>query len=385
MVCIIRDSMKPTTPFSAAAVFAAALVLAACGKHEGGAAPAASAAPPPLPVTAIRAEAKRVPISLEGVGQAEGSREVEIRARVSGIIEKRLYDEGAAVPAGKVLFIIDPAPYELAVQQARAALMQERSRRSLAELEAKRLEPLAAEKAISQRELDQARASAMQAEAAVAAADAKLKQAELDLSYTRITAPIGGVTGRALRSEGSLVTANTDSALLTTLTQVNPVWVRFPLAEGDFNRIRGARQASRVQLLGTDGAIAADNGRLNFAASTVDAKTGAVQLRAEFANPTLKWLPGQFAKVRILAGEQTAFLVPQAAVSQTEQPRMVMTVGPEGKVVPKPVQSSGWFGTDAIIVGGLNEGDMIIVDNLVKVRPGMTVQANVPTPKAAAR
>jgi membrane fusion protein (multidrug efflux system) len=96
-------------------------------------------------------------------------------------------------------------------------------------------------------------------------------------------------------------------------------------------------------------------------------------------------MPGQFAKVRILAGEQQAFLVPQAAVSQAEQTRMVMTVGPEGKVVPKPVQSSGWLGTDAIIVGGLNEGDMVIVDNLVKVRPGMTVQANVPTPKAAAR
>ena len=320
-----------------------------------------------------------MPISLEAVGQAEGSREVEIRARVSGILEKRLYDEGAAVPAGKILFIIDPAPYDLAAQQARAALQQERSRRELAELEAKRLEPLAAEKAISQRELDQARAAASQAEAAVASADAKLKQAELDLSYTRISAPIGGVSGRALRSEGSLVTANTDTALLTTLTQVNPVWVRFPLAESDFNRIRGAREASRVQLLGTDGAIAADNGHLNFAASTVDAKTGAVQLRAEFANPTLKWLPGQFAKVRILAGEQTAFLVPQAAVSQ------VMTVGPEGKVVPKPVQSSGWLGTDAIIVGGLNEGDMVIVDNLVKVRPGMTVQANTPAPKEAQR
>src|SRR5438067_7101156 len=154
--------MKPTaTPPSAAAVIACALLLAACGKHDGGA-PAASAAPPPLPVTAIRAEAKRVPISLEAVGQAEGSREVEIRARVSGILEKRLYDEGAAVPAGKILFIIDPAPYDLAAQQARAALQQERSRRELAELEAKRLEPLAAEKAISQRELDQARAAASQ-------------------------------------------------------------------------------------------------------------------------------------------------------------------------------------------------------------------------------
>jgi membrane fusion protein, multidrug efflux system len=165
---------------------------------------------------------------------------------------------------------------------------------------------------------------------------------------------------------------------------VNPVWVRFPLAEGDFNRIRGAEHSARVQVIAADGTVAADNGRLNFAASTVDAKTGAVQLRAEFANPTQRWLPGAFAKVRVLAGQQTAFLVPQAAVSQTDQSRQVMTVGPEGKVVPKPVTSSGWLGTDAIIVSGLNEGDMVIVDNLVKVRPGMTVQANVPAPKSAA-
>jgi len=361
---------------------AAALALSACGKHEAPA--AAGATPPPLPVSAIRVAAQRLPISLEAVGQAEGSREVEIRARVTGILEKRLYDEGAAVPAGKVLFIIDPAPYVLAVDQARAALQQEKSRRELAQVEVKRLEPLAAEKAISQREADQALATLHQAEAAVASADAKLKQAELDLGYTRITAPIGGVTGRALRSEGSLVTANTDSALLTTITQVNPVWVRFPLAEGDFNRIRGAEHSARVQVIGADGTVAADNGRLNFAASTVDAKTGAVQLRAEFANPTQRWLPGAFAKVRVLAGQQTAFLVPQAAVSQTDQSRQVMTVGPEGKVVPKPVTSSGWLGTDAIIVSGLNEGDMVIVDNLVKVRPGMTVQANVPAPKSAA-
>jgi membrane fusion protein (multidrug efflux system) len=361
---------------------AAALALSACGKHEAPA--AAGATPPPLPVSAIRVAAQRLPISLEAVGQAEGSREVEIRARVTGILEKRLYDEGAGVPAGKVLFIIDPAPYVLAVDQARAALQQEKSRRELAQVEVKRLEPLAAEKAISQREADQALATLHQAEAAVASADAKLKQAELDLGYTRITAPIGGVTGRALRSEGSLVTANTDSALLTTITQVNPVWVRFPLAEGDFNRIRGAEHSARVQVIGADGTVAADNGRLNFAASTVDAKTGAVQLRAEFANPTQRWLPGAFAKVRVLAGQQTAFLVPQAAVSQTDQSRQVMTVGPEGKVVPKPVTSSGWLGTDAIIVSGLNEGDMVIVDNLVKVRPGMTVQANVPAPKSAA-
>lgn len=372
-----------TTSTFARFFVAAATVLALCGCGKGNE-PAAKQAPPPaLAVTTIRVAAKAVPISLEAVGQAEGSREVEIRARVSGVLEKRLYDEGAAVPAGKPLFVIDPATYELAVQEARAALLQEKTRRDLAEIEAKRLEPLVKERAVSQREMDQAVATARQAAAAIASAEAKLKEAELNLSYTRIAAPIGGVTGRALRSEGSLVTANTDSSLLTTIAQVNPIWVRFPLAEADFNRIRGTARNARVQLVAEDASVLADNGRLNFASTTVDARTGAIQLRAEFPNPNTRWLPGQFAKVRILAGEQRAFLVPQAALTQGEQSKSVMTVGPEGKVVPKPVQTANWLGTDAIVTGGLNEGDVVIVDNLVKVRPGMTVQANPPTQAAS--
>src|SRR6185312_2182628 len=148
--------------------------------------------------------------------------------------------------------------------------------------------------------------------------EAKLKQAQLDLSYTRVVAPISGVTGRALRSEGSLVTANTDAALLTTLTQVNPIWVLFPLAEPDFNRVRGAKNV-RVAIVDEAGAVLADNGRLNFSGTTVDPKMGAVQLRAEFPNPTTRWLPGQFLKIRLLAGEQRAMLVPQGAVLQTDQ------------------------------------------------------------------
>jgi membrane fusion protein (multidrug efflux system) len=200
-----------------------------------------------------------------------------------------------------------------------------------------------------------------------------------------VIAPIGGISGRALRSEGSLVTANTDSSLLTTLTQVDPIWVLFPLAESDFSRVRGAKQATRVQLVGEDGAILADHGRLNFTSTTVDAKTGAVQLRAEFANPGARWLPGQFVKVRILAGEQDAMLVPQAAVQQTDQARIVMTVGPDGKVVPKPVQTANWIGTDMVVTGGLDDGDQVIVDNLVKVRPGAPVQPHAPgeAPKGA--
>jgi membrane fusion protein (multidrug efflux system) len=366
-----------TTPTLRVAAAVLLVSLAACSKHPGnGDAKAAGAAAAPLPVTAIKVVPQKVPVSLEGVGQAEGSREVEIRSRVSGILERRHYQEGATVVAGQTLFIVDPMPYELAVQQAKAALTQERVRRELAESEAKRLQPLAEEKAISRRELDQAEAAAKQAGAAIASAEAKLKEAELNLSYTRVTAPIGGITGRALRSEGSLVTANTESSLLTTLTQVDPIWVRFPLAENDFNRIRGARNA-RVQLVGEGGAIVADRGRLNFTGTTVDTKTGAVQMRAEFANSGTKWLPGQFVKVRVLAGEQVAILVPQAAVLQTDQAKMVMTVGPDGKVVPKPVQTSSWIGSDTVITAGLDEGDTVIVDNLVKVRPGASVQPNL--------
>jgi membrane fusion protein, multidrug efflux system len=359
-------------------VATAPVVLSSCGK-----APASAAAPEALPVTTLRAAARPVPISLEAVGQAEGSREVEIRARVTGILEKRLYEEGMAVEAGKPLFVIDPAPYVLAAEQAKAALVQEKVRRELAEVDAKRLEPLAADKAVPQRELDQALATEKNAAAAILSADAKLKDAELNLSYTRITAPISGITGRAQRSEGSLVTANTDSSLLTTMTQVNPIWVRFSLAESDFNRVRGKEGTARVQAIAEDGSVAADNGRLNFAASVVDAKSGAIEMRAEFPNPQRKWLPGQFIKVRVLAGEQTAMLVPQAAISQNEQSRTVMVVGPEGKVVVKPIRTANWIGTDAVVTSGLTEGDLVIVDNLVKLRPGTLVQAKQPPPAAS--
>ena len=351
---------------------AAVLVLAACAKKDAGPQQQGSA-PPPMPVTVVKVSQQKVPVSVEAVGQAEGSREVEIRARVTGILEKRLFQEGAPVVAGQTLFEIDPAPYELAVQQARAALQQERVKRELAESEARRLAPLAEEKAISQRELDQAVATARTASAAIAAAEANLKQAELNLSYTKITAPISGITGRAVRSEGSLVTANTDSSLLTTITQVNPVWVRFSLPEADYASVRGNEKRARVQIVGEDGTVVAD-GKLNFTGSTVDQKTGGVQLRAEFANPANRWMPGQFAKLRILAGEREGMLVPQQAVMQGDQSRLVMTVGAGNKVTPKPVQTAGWVGGDTVITSGLAEGDMVIIDNLVKLRPGAVVQ-----------
>jgi membrane fusion protein (multidrug efflux system) len=378
----LRASLRHP-PFFALAV-SAAVLLGACAKGDS----KAGAAPAALPVATVKVSTQKVPVSLESVGQAEGSREVEIRARVSGILEKRIYEEGSQVNAGTVMFQIDPVPFQLAVQEAKATLAQEHARSELANSDAKRLEPLAAEKAIAQRDYDTAVATAKTSTAAIASADAKLKEAELNLSYSTITAPISGITGRAERSEGSLVTAGTDSALLTRLTQVNPIWVRFSLAEQDFSRIRGAERDSKVQLVANDNTIAADNGKLNFSASTVDPRLGTVQLRAEFANPSGRWLPGQFAKVRILAGNQSAILVPQAALLQNEQSRIVMVVGPDGKAQSRAVTIANWLGNDAIITAGLNDGDQVITDNLVKVRVGTAVQPKdaagaAPAPAAA--
>ena len=361
------------------AAVCAALLLTACGKDNDDAAKKkAGAAPQAIPVIVKEVQLQRVPIVLDAVGQAEGSREVEVRARVSGILEKRLFSEGAPVRAGAVLFVIDRAPYEIAVAQAKAALSQERARQELAQRESERLKMLAGQRAISQREFEESQSSVKQIGAAIEGAQAKLAEAQLNLSYTNVKAPISGITGRAVRSEGSLVTANTEASLLTTLTQVQPIWVRFSLAEPDFERIRGNEKRAKVNVLDEKGAVAAPNGRLNFAGTAVDAKLGTVQLRAEFANPGERWLPGQFVKVQILAGEQEAFLVPQAAVVQTEQTRAVWLAGADGKAVMRPIQTAGWVGSDWLVTGGLAAGDAVIVDNLIKMRPGVTVQVRAP-------
>jgi membrane fusion protein (multidrug efflux system) len=368
---------------NAIVLLALALALGACGRgEESDGKKKDAAAPPAIPVTVRHVELQRVPIALEAVGQAEGSREVEVRARVSGILEKRLFVEGAPVKAGTVLFLIDRAPFEIAVAQAKAALAQERARQELALREADRLKMLAQARAISQREYDEAQSSVKQTSAAIEGAQARLAEAQLNLSYTNVRAPISGITGRALRSEGSLVTANTDNALLTTLTQVDPIWVRFSLAEPDFDRIRGTEKRAQVTLLNQDGTSAATNGRLNFAGSTVDPKLGTVQLRAEFPNRDHGFLPGQFIKVRVLAGEQQAMLVPQAAVTQTEQGRFVW-IADDGKASMRPVQTAGWMNGDWVITGGIKPGEAVVVDNLMKMRPGVALQPHTGSPRQA--
>jgi membrane fusion protein (multidrug efflux system) len=335
---------------------------------------------PAMPVAVRVVQQSPVPILVDAVGQAEGSKEVEVRARVGGLIERRLYQEGDRVRAGAPLFAIERAPFEIALAQARAALAQEQARTDQALRETRRLAPLAQMQAISQREADDAASNAQLAQAALEAAQARVREAELNLSYTAVTAPIAGVTGRAEKSEGSLV--STTDGLLTRITQTDPVWVRFSFNEAELALLRRNR-AAPVRLLEAGAAQPLATGRLNFSGSSIDARLGTVQLRAEFPNPELRVLPGQFVRAQVEVGREQAWLVPQAAVMTNESGRMVWVVR-DGKATPTPVQVGGWVGADWVVRSGLKDGDAVIVDNLIKMRPGAAVQVAAPAAPAAA-
>lgn len=344
--------------------------LAACGGKGD------TNADKPIPVTTQQIEPRSVPIVLEAVGRTEGSKEVEIRARVSGIVQKRLYNEGSFVRAGAPLFQIERAPFEIALAHAKATADQAEAANEQARREAERLGGLLESAAVSKRVAEEAETAYRSSTAQLAAARAAVREAELNLSYTSVVAPISGVTGRALHSEGSLVTANTDSSLLTTLSQTHPVWVRFALSEAEHVNLRKAGdERTKVGLLLANGEKYDAPGHLNFAASTVDQNTGTVQLRAEFPNSQLQILPGQFATVHVEAGSQNVVAVPQTAVLQGDLGRYVWVVGADGKAAQRPVQVGSWVGQDWIINSGLNVGDTVILDNLMKLKPGVAVVA----------
>lgn len=328
-------------------------------------------APPPmgpLPVTVLDMQPQRVPSSIEVMAQTEGARETEVRARVGGILVKRLYQEGETVKAGQPLFQIDRSSYEIAVADAQAKAEQ-------SSREMNRLKGLIEARAISQKEYDDA-------VSANAIAQAALRQAQLNLSWTTITAPVGGTTGRAIKSEGSLISTGDDS-LLTSIYQSNPIWVRFSLGESDLNKLPGGRVTTQnvtgVELILPNGTTYAKAGKLNFLASNIDLTLGTQQLRAEFDNSDNQLLPGQFVRIRLLTGERDGvFLVPQSAVIQSEQGPLVMLAGEGDKVAPRPVQAGEWRGRDWVILGGLKAGDKVIVDNLMKLRPGAVVAPHPP-------
>ena len=359
-----------------------AVLLSGCGQGKPGPAHAAPPPAPPLPATVLAVMPQRVPIAVEAVGQIEGSKEVEVRARVSGILQKRLYNEGDLVRAGTPMFKIDPAPFEIALAQAKAQLAQEQARNEQARRESVRLKQLAAAKAISQKEFDDASSNLKLSDAGLQAAEARVREAELNLSYTSVAAPVSGVSGRAVRSEGSLITAGADS-LLTTVSQVDPIWVRFSLSESDLAKLPQRRLIRgtpvEVNLILPSGARYPGKGRLNFAATQIDTRLGTQQLRAEFDNAKGQLLPGQFVRAQLIAGQRdNVFLVPQTAVMEAEAGYMLFVLDKEGKAALKPVQLGDWIGSDWMVLGGLEAGDRVIVDNLLKLRPGSAVSPLAP-------
>lgn len=347
--------------------------LSACGKHDQP--NPAAAGGMAMPVSVIELQPTSVPISAEAVAQTEGAKEVEIRPRVGGILLKRLYEEGAQIKAGQAMFQIDPVPYQIALSQAKAQLAQQNARIEQTKREAARLQGLLATQSISQREYDNAVSDNAIAVANLQQAQASVREAELNLSYTTVTAPVSGVSGRFQFSEGALVAANT--SLLTTVVQLSPIWVRFSLSDSEIAQLGGhltERDAKEVILTLPDGTEYAQKGKLNFAGSQVDVSLGTQQFRATFENNDKKLLPGQFVRARVVTGSKDGvFLVPQAAVMTSDQGKFVFVVNESNEIAPRPVVVGSWFGKDWIILSGLQAGEKVAVDNLIKLRPGAKV------------
>jgi len=388
----------PRTPQTSAYVLPtlAALLLAACGPSQQG----GFQGFPPTEVTTFVVAPKAIPATYEYVGQTAGSKEVEVRARVTGILEQKLYQEGAPVKAGQVLFVIDPKP--LAAQSAalEADLTRAQAQKAQADREVARLKPLAEKRAVGQKEADDAVSNAELANAAVKAAEAKLAEVRLSLGYTRVVAPIAGLSSRAPKSEGSLVTAN--DTLLTTISQANPIWIPFSISENEQLALNRAVAEGRLTLPKdnafdvtvklADGTTFPRRGRINFADTRINPATGTFEMRAEIPNADGVLKPGQFVRVSLAgAVRNNALTVPQVAVLDGPQGKFVYVADrdKDGKDVAavRPVVLGEWatIGTDKLWVvdSGLKAGDKVIVDGLTKLHPGAPIVLAGSPPAAA--
>ncbi len=353
----------------------ASLALAGCGKKTDAAAGPQMQA---MPVSVVEMHPTTVPISAEAVAQTEGAKEVEVRPRVGGILLKKLFEEGEPVKTGQAMFLIDPVPFQIALSQAKAQLAQQKARVEQTRREADRLKGLLATQSISQREYDNATSDNAVAVATVQQGEAMVREAELNLSYTTVTAPSSGVAGRFLFSEGALVAPNT--SLLTTVVQISPIWVRFSFSDSEIASLGGRlneHNVKKVTVLLPDGTEYKQPGKLNFAASQIDPALGTQQLRATFDNADHKLLPGQYVRARVTTGtREGVFLVPHTAVLTGDQGKFVFIAETkDGKTAAavRPIQEGGWQGTNWVVLSGLKTGDKVIADNLIKVRPGAPV------------
>ncbi|MGH8725893.1 MAG: efflux RND transporter periplasmic adaptor subunit, partial [Burkholderiales bacterium] len=363
------------------------------GSEKGGGGHGPGGAMPPSEVTVTTATQEALPVTWEYVGQTAGSREVEVRARVTGILLSRNFKEGERVKKGQSLFTIDPKPFEAALARAVADVAAAEARLEQARRNAARLKPLYAEKAVSQKEHDDAVSSEAIGAADAGAARARLTEARLSLVYTKVEAPVSGITTRAVPSEGTLVSG--PNVLLTSVVQVDPIWVNFGIPDNEQARIQKDAQAGilklprnfEVELRLADGSIYAHRGKLDFADVRVSTATGTREARAELPNPDGFLHPGQFVRV-VLKGASlpNAVTVPQRSVMEGPQGKFVYIVDEKGTAQPRPVEAGQWAGDRWIITAGLSGGERVIVDGVMKIGPGAPVRiAEKPVPQKEAK
>ena len=372
---IPRDLMHRLSLPAAALVL---LALAACGGKEGaaGAAPAGGGMPPP-PVGVITVAPQAVALLSELPGRVEPLRVAQVRARVNGVVLKRQFNEGSEVKAGQALFQIDPAPYQAALDSAAAQLARAQASLAQTTATAERYKPLAEAKALSQQDYVNALAAQKGAEADAAAGRAAVQTAKINLGYAQVTAPISGRIGRALVTEGALVSA-AEATQLALIQQTSTVYVNFTQSSGEVLRLRKAMAAKQLVRLGgdavavrvilEDGSELPRAGKLLFSDLTVDATSGQVTLRAEVPNPDGLLLPGQYVRVRLAQAELPAgILVPQQAVTRGNTGDSVLVVGEGNKPAPRPIKISSGQNGQWVVTDGLKAGDKVIVDGFQKM------------------
>ena len=335
-------------------------------------------------------EPQDVPLTFEFAARAQGSKETEVRARVGGILLKRNYIEGSEVKEGQVLFEIDPEPYQVALNQAKANLEQTQAELKNAKIQLDRTEKLYKQKYASEKSYDDAVAKYDSLKAGLSSAQAAVDAAQLNLDYTKVKAPISGLTSMEAQSEGSLISTSGESGLLTHITQINPIYVMFSLSENEMltlSRMVSSGQLKNPQDKNTVKAVLrlGNNdvyqypGEINFVNPSIDTSTGTIKLRAVFPNPNNRLRPGQFMRLTVEGLERAnALIVPQTAVMQSSKGSYVYRLNDKNEVEIANIKTGQTVNKEYWTVNeGLEQGDRVVVNNLLKVRPGMVVNPMV--------
>jgi membrane fusion protein (multidrug efflux system) len=363
-------------------IVAAGALLAACDKP---AAPGSATRPAPQ-VKVLELQPRDIPFTLSFAAQTESSRQVNIVARVSGFLDRIAYQEGELIKAGQLMFELDKKPFQAQLDAARGSLQSQQARFATAESNLARVKPLAAQNALSQSDLDKAQGEFDASKAAVYSAQATVTQAELNLGYATIRSPLNGVAGRALQRQGAFVNATAESANLTYVAAIDPIWVSFSISQNQAARwsdeqkrgvVRAPKnQAYEVDLVLPDGTPFPQRGRISFADPSFSAETGSFMVRAVLPNPKLELRPGMFVTAYLRgAVRPNAIVVPQLAVQQGPNGHAVYVVNAQGVAELRPVVVGDYYGDkDIVITSGLHGGDRVVVEGMLKVVPGQPVQ-----------